>query len=258
MDALLFSLLLFAGFAAMWLQHANRWQKQLGPAPTWDTDVDVAMHLASHEAESRGQSVGAVHLIYALVQAEAIARAVEAAGGAVDPIEDAVLEALSRSEGDPERAGSSDELASDAGDAVIWAYYTAWAGSRQVTVTDLWAGLIQTRAGATALVEAGGVRAVDVLFVLIHGAPEAHVPDANELAVVLINDSMTNQELVVEILRDVFELSEQEARDRMLEAHTSSTSLVGRFPRSAARSRVKAATEKARALGFPLWLRLEA
>lgn len=258
MDALLFSLLLFAGFAAMWLQHASRWQKQLGPAPSWDTDVEVALHLARHEAESRGQEVNSTHLVYALVQSIDIAAAIESAGGKVDPIEDRILEALAASESDAELAGNSEELTPDAAQAMTWALYTAWAGSRQVSVTDLWAGLIQTGAEPTALVEAGGVRAVDVLFVLIHGTTGAEVPDANELAVVLINDSMTTQELVVQILREVFDLTEEEARDRMLEAHTSETSVVGRFPRSAARSRVKAANERARALGYPLWLRLEA
>jgi ATP-dependent Clp protease adaptor protein ClpS len=258
MDVVLFSLLLFAGFAAMWLQHARRWQKQLGPAPTWSEDLEVALHLASHEAESRGQRVSTVHLLYALVQADAIAEAIGAAGGDVEAVEDKVLEALSASESDPELAGSSDELAVDAAHAITWAAYTAWAGGRQVTVIDAWAGLIQTRAAAVELVDAGGVRAVDALFVLIHGAPDAAVPDgANELAVVLINDSMTTQELVVEILREVFELSEEDARERMLEAHTHGSGLVGRFPRSAARARVKAANEKARAMGYPLWLRLE-
>ena len=257
MDPVLFSLLLAAGFAAMWWQHHTRWRRQLGPMPTWSDEVEIALHLASHEAASRGQVVGADHVVYALVQSEAMAAAIEAAGGDVEPIEDRVLEALAAGEADESRAGASDDYDVEAGRALAWAVYMARAGERPVGIADLWAGMIHTGAGAASLIEAGGVRPGDVLFALVHGAAGSE-PDAAELEVILVNDPMTTQELVVEILCDELELSREDATARMLEAHTRGSASIGRLPRSAARARVKAANERARSLGYPLWLRLQA
>lgn len=256
MDPVLFSLLLAAGFGAMWWQHHIRWRKQLGPMPTWNDEVEIALHLASHEAASRGQIVSGVHLVYALVQADAMSAAIETAGGSVSAIEDRVLDALAASEADPSTAGASDDYSLEAGRALAWSVYMARAGDRQVSIADVWAGLIHTGAEAVALVESENLRVGDVLFALVHGAAGAE-PDASELEVVLVNDPMTTQELVVDILCDELELSREDATARMLEAHTRGSASIVRLPRSAARARVKAANERARSLGYPLWLRLE-
>lgn len=252
METLLFCAMLATGFGAMWWQRA-RVRRALGPGTVeLADDAEVAVHLAQHEARSRGRSPAPLHLLYALVQNGDIAEVITGAGGDVAAIEDRLYRAL-----DEDTAGDDRERALASMQIVAWAVFVARRGERMATCFDLWGGLVQLAPQVAALVETGGVGAADVLFAMVHGAGTAAPDHARDVAVVLVNDDITTQTLVVDILRDVFELDEPRAHELMRDAHEHGRRELGRFPAATARARVADAHRIARKHGSPLWLRLE-
>lgn len=250
----IFSALLAAAFGAVMGQRA-RARRQLGTGRVQlDDDAQVAMHLLQHEARSRGLPPSPLHLLYALVQDDEIAAVMRRIGGDVDAIEDRLFQALDEDAGAPgDETARIDALTR----AISWAVFVARRRERGAGCTELWGGLVQTAPATARLIEAGGLDPADVLFALVHGDVEEPALLGRDAAVVLVNDDITSQELVVEILGEVFELPQDTAGARMLEAHTRGRGIVGRYPLPNARARVAEAHRRARARGTPLWLRLE-
>jgi len=216
-------------------------------------DVQVALSVATHEAQARHQTIAPVHLLYGLLQVEAFTAAIERLGGMASAIEERVHAELDgRGQGEGEREIDEQDAAAVAlGSASI----TAKHAGRPAGCADLWAFLIRT--DVAKLVEVPPP--VALLFVLAHGHLEpsptlAHAPVVN---VVMRNDDYTRMELVVELLRDVFELPEPEAMERMRTAHEQGRAVVGRLPSELARTRIETARARARAQASPLWLGVE-
>jgi ATP-dependent Clp protease adaptor protein ClpS len=130
-------------------------------------------------------------------------------------------------------------------------YAVAKHHERKVTVVDLWARLAVLRDAK--LLE---VPADELLFLLVHGmpAPPPDLEGRTECHVILRNDDFTTQELVMQILRDVFELSEADAYTRMMQTHTEGKTIVGRYKLAVARDKIIAARSRARAQTMPLWI----
>src|SRR5262245_26333321 len=84
-----------AGFGALALRRARPRNAPQLESP-FDADADVAMHVAGHEARSRGQLLSTTHVLYGLVQDAGIAEAIRRTGGDVDALEDRILAALER------------------------------------------------------------------------------------------------------------------------------------------------------------------
>ncbi len=75
--------------------------------------------------------------------------------------------------------------------------------------------------------------------------------------VIMHNDDYTTMEFVVKILMDIFHKSEEEATVLMLAVHKSGKAVVGNYSYDIAMSKVRAATERARAEEFPFRLTIE-
>ena len=70
--------------------------------------------------------------------------------------------------------------------------------------------------------------------------------------VLLINDDFTPRDFVVTVLKAEFRMSEDEARNVMITAHTKGKCVVAVFTREIAEAKATRATDMARAEGFPL------
>ena len=70
--------------------------------------------------------------------------------------------------------------------------------------------------------------------------------------VLLINDDFTPRDFVVTVLKAEFRMSEDEARNAMITAHTKGKCVVAVFTREIAEAKATRATDMARAEGFPL------
>ncbi|MGN0159523.1 MAG: ATP-dependent Clp protease adaptor ClpS [Brotaphodocola sp.] len=75
--------------------------------------------------------------------------------------------------------------------------------------------------------------------------------------VIMHNDDYTTMDFVVEILINIFHKNESEATMLMLTVHQSGKAVVGNYSYDIAISKVRAATDRAAAEGFPFRLTVE-
>lgn len=238
-----------AGFAAYWWRHMRPvWKRQ--PLPL-TPDADVAVHVAIHEAEARHQAMASLHILYGLLQDDAVTAAIRSAGGDPDAVEDRVLGALARAPVPSTNVDNPDD-----GHWLV-ARAIARRHDRPVGCADLWA-LLGDFPVAQLLTDARLDRGA-VLFILFHGGPAPELPPAEhrDVFVVLRNDHFTTQEMVCRVLREVFSLPDSQAQATMLAAHTSGRAVIGRFSADAARAKIDQARALARPHAFPLWLGTE-
>jgi len=259
-EPIVWCLVLAAGFSAM-LWQRTRVQRLLGAGSVdFDDDAEVVAHLARHEAESRGSQVSALHWLYALVQNDIIAQAIRDEGGDVDAIEDKLFVEL-----EADKPTNDLERRVETLNVIAWATYMAGRNQRRPGPADLWGGLVQVAPTTAKIVEASGVGAADVLSRLVHGdlasspamSGTSSTAARGEVCVVLINDEVTQQELVVDILHRVFDLNTEDAMTRMLQVHKEGSGVIAKYPATVAADKVKAAHDIARQQGSPLLLRLE-
>lgn len=211
----------------------------------FDEDAGIAIHVARHEAETRGQRPSTLHLLYGLVQAEPVIAAIADAAGDVSAVEDRVLDALA--------AGGPGELA--ALDRLLRrAEHSAQAEGRQIGCRDLWAYLDDGQAAA-ALAQAS-VDRVAVLFRLIHGAGPPALPasDRGTALVELRNDAYTTMEFVIEALREGLGLDAAEAERIMKDVHHRGAGTIGPMPMATARAAAITMRDLAQRRNFPLWI----
>ncbi len=238
-----------AGMGALWWRHL-RPPAARALASVFDGDAEVALHVASHEARTRNEPLSSLHVLYGLIQDETIATAIRGGGGDVSALEDRVLAAL---DARPHPDTGDDE---DDGHRVYsYAASHAHHANRRAGVVDLWAYLRVSDAAAL-LADAEVAR---VLFWLCHGeaTPLSDAIGTADVHVVLRNDDYTTQELVCEVLTDVFGLPSEEAIARMLETHTTGRAIAGRYRPAEARDKILEVRARARQRGFPLWIGLE-
>lgn len=75
--------------------------------------------------------------------------------------------------------------------------------------------------------------------------------------VLIHNDDFTTMDFVVQVLREVFYLSDENAQALMLQVHHSGKAVVGIYTYDIAVSKAQKATNMARENGFPLRLTVE-
>ena len=75
--------------------------------------------------------------------------------------------------------------------------------------------------------------------------------------VLIHNDDFTTMDFVVQVLREVFYLSEENAQALMLQVHHADRAVVGIYTYDIAISKMQKATNMARENGFPLRLTVE-
>jgi ATP-dependent Clp protease adaptor protein ClpS len=239
-----------AGFGAYWWRHLR--QRPRGTASdVFAADAEVALHVAVHEASQRNHSLSSIHVLYGLLQDEAIVAAIATAGGDPEALEDRVLAVLA---GPPRHASDRDD---DGVALVNRGAVAAHHAERRATCTDLWAAL--SGSPAAQLLDEAALDRGATLFALFHGgrAPDIALLDDRDVFIVLRNDNYTTQEFVCALLRDVFALSDTTARDLMLATHHTGRAVIGRFTAAAARGKIAEARALARARAFPLWIGVE-
>lgn len=242
-----------AGLSYGWWRLQRRHEQRQLQAPR-DPDLEVVLGVAEHEARSRGHDyLWPLHLLYGLVQDERFVAAIAKLGGDPAKLEAHVQDALDKHT-DPHDDAAMHEAAHVLG-------YTVAASrslNRPPTCTDLWAQLARTESGEAAAA-ASGVEPTALLFLLAHDVPEPELElaDRTDVHVILRNDDHTTREFVVEVLRDVFELSDDEATQRMWQTHTEGRAVLGRYKLAVARDKVATVRRRARDAGFPLWIGIE-
>ena len=249
-----------AGFGAYWWRHLRARPRE-AMSELFAPDAEVALHVAVHEATSRRQRIGSLHVLYGLLQDEAVIAAIRTAGGDPDALEDRVLAALAALPGngaeDEAGSGDDDEPDDHGGGLAGRAAAIARHGERRASCTDLWAALAGSPAAR--LLDDGKLDRGGTLFALFHGgrAPDISLPDDRDVLVVLRNDHYTTQQFVCSLLRDVFALADAQAHAIMLATHTTGRAVIGRFTAAAARDKIAKARALARSQAFPLWIGVE-
>ena len=240
---------LAAGLGAYMWRARRPETRQLGSA--FDGDAEVVLHVAGHEARTRGQPVTAYHILYGLLQDEVVTDAVRSVERDPDALEDRVIAELDRIP-----AGSI-ELTDDANELLGHAAGAAHHHGRKAGRVDL-AVHVQRSEAAPLLDDAswGGV-----VFLLVHGRKEPSISElggiTGDVHVVLRNDDYTTIEFVCDTLCRVFDLAEAEAKARMMTAHTSGRSVIARYRLDEARAKIAEARKLAHAAGHPLWIGVE-
>ena len=231
--------------AGWWLHLRARRYAEVQEALAVDDDAGVALRVARHEAHTRGQEPSTLHVLYGLLQVDAVTAAIAAAGGDADALEDRVLAALAGGGvGEPEALER----------VLVRAAWTARQCERRIRCADLWAYLEDDRAGAVLVAQRLDRGAV--LFRMTHGAVPPALPghDRGTATVELRDDAYTTKEFVVEALIEGFGLDPAEAERVMEAVHTSGHGTLGPMSMAAARVGVIAVRDLAQRTGSPLWI----
>ena len=75
--------------------------------------------------------------------------------------------------------------------------------------------------------------------------------------VILINDDYTPREFVVQVLKAVFRMNEDQAYRVMITAHRRGTCVIAVYTRDVAETKAKEATELGKIKGYPLFFTTE-
>lgn len=234
-----------AGFGAYWWRHLRLARSRVEFSDALEPDAEVALHVALHEAATRRARLSSIHVLYGLLQDEAITGAIAAAGARADALEDRVLDELGRGTA-PDPVGWRIEVL--AGHARL--------RGRRASCIDLFAALAELPAAA--LCDRAGLRRGDVMYALVHGGrPPEIAGDGPDVLVVLRNDDYTTQQFVQAALVEVFGLAEDQASARMLQTHREGRATVGRYAAADARAKIAEVRDRAQAQAYPLWIATE-
>ena len=75
--------------------------------------------------------------------------------------------------------------------------------------------------------------------------------------VILINDDYTPREFVVQVLKAVFRMNENQAHRVMMTAHQRGACVIAVFTRDVAETKAKEATDLGKSQGYPLFFTTE-
>ena len=75
--------------------------------------------------------------------------------------------------------------------------------------------------------------------------------------VILLNDDFTPREFVVQVLKIVFRMSEDEATKVMMTAHQRGACVIAVYTKDVAETKAKEATEMGKSQGYPLYFTTE-
>ena len=75
--------------------------------------------------------------------------------------------------------------------------------------------------------------------------------------VILLNDDFTPREFVVQVLKAVFRMNEDQAYRVMMTAHRKGSCVIAVYTRDVAETKAKEATELGRQKGYPLFFTTE-
>jgi ATP-dependent Clp protease adaptor protein ClpS len=75
--------------------------------------------------------------------------------------------------------------------------------------------------------------------------------------VILLNDDYTPREFVVQVLKAVFRMNEDQSYQVMMTAHTKGSCVIAVYTRDVAETKAKEATELGKEKGYPLFFTTE-
>jgi ATP-dependent Clp protease adaptor protein ClpS len=75
--------------------------------------------------------------------------------------------------------------------------------------------------------------------------------------VILLNDDYTPREFVVQVLKAVFRMNEEQAHSVMMTAHQKGSCVIAVYTRDVAETKAKEATELGKSKGYPLFFTTE-
>ncbi|MBP5608843.1 MAG: ATP-dependent Clp protease adaptor ClpS [Lachnospiraceae bacterium] len=75
--------------------------------------------------------------------------------------------------------------------------------------------------------------------------------------VIMLNDDVTTMDFVVDILKDIFNKSHEEAVELMLKVHNNGSAVIAVYIYDVAKTKQRKAMERARAMGFPFRIDIE-
>ena len=75
--------------------------------------------------------------------------------------------------------------------------------------------------------------------------------------VIMLNDDVTTMEFVVEILKDIFGKSNDDAVSLMMKVHLEGQAVIAVYTYDIAKTKQRQAMERARAQGFPFRINIE-
>ncbi|MEO6774924.1 MAG: ATP-dependent Clp protease adaptor ClpS [Kofleriaceae bacterium] len=253
MEAIVLLLGSFAASGVLWtwqnrarIRAERHRQKQL--ATMLDGDMQVALHLAKHEAVTRNQPLGPLHVLYAVVQDERVAAAIAKLGGDPAALEAAVTTQLDAAVHDLDPRDGNQLLGTALG--------IAHGHARPMTCID--ALVMAQRTPAGALLDHPPLSGDALVFELVHGdVPPITLARETHVHVVLRNDDYTTMQLVEHVLETGFGLDHARAHELMRAVHEGGHAVVGRFGVEDARERITAARALAKASHAPLWIGVE-
>lgn len=242
--------LVAAGMGAYWWRHLRPTRSRRPPQVVFESDAEIALHVAAHEAQTRRQGLSSLHVLYGLLQDERIIAAIEQVGGSAATLEDRVQLAIDA------RTETPVAMTTEAHRALYTAAVAAEHAHRRASCTDVWAYLTGTEAAQLLAPPHSGHA---VLFQLCHGLPEPApvLAGGHDVHVVLRNDDYTTRDFVCEVLQGVFALSEAAASAKTMSTHHEGRAVVGRFRAADARDKILEVRRRAEARGYPLWIGVE-
>ena len=88
-------------------------------------------------------------------------------------------------------------------------------------------------------------------------APKTNLKEPGLFKVIFLNDNVTTMEFVVEVLRSIFDYTDEDAVAVMQEIHEEDSAVVATLPYEMAEQKGVEVTLLARTNGFPLQVKLE-
>lgn len=87
--------------------------------------------------------------------------------------------------------------------------------------------------------------------------PKLNIPEPRMFKVLFINDEITTMEFIIEVLKNIFDYTEDRAQDLTVRIHTEGSGVVAVLPYELAEQKGIETTMLARNNGFPLQVKLE-
>ena len=87
--------------------------------------------------------------------------------------------------------------------------------------------------------------------------PETKLERPKLWKVILLNDDYTPREFVVQVLKAVFRMNEDQAYNVMITAHRRGACVIAVYTRDVAETKAKEATELGKSKGYPLFFTTE-
>ena len=225
-------------------------------------ELEVCLHRAFVEArDQHHEFITVEHLLLALLDCPTAAQVLRASSANIDGLREKLTQQVAQQTPRVPADRDPDTQPTLGFQRVIQRAILHVQSSGKKEVTGAYAlGAIfgEKDSHAVRILEQHGITRFEVVSHLAHGAApsaaslDADLPEGADLQVVLYNDDYTPMEFVVEVLQKFFAMTEEEAKETMLEVHRQGVGLCGLYARKEALQVMKAVLEYARQHRHPL------